>query len=234
MPTKFLTLALLIAVALGWLTGCSGGLSLSDVPRGPHNGFTYIPAINTPPVEAYQDLGSWKASCYDTLPASTYQNSSLAAWADQIFSEVNAARVAGGVAPLIRSHGLDRVAQAHCRDTMLRHYFGHISPEGWNPAQRLEQAQLKDYSMLPDWVVMPGNKSPFAITVGSVAENAARGYESAHGIVQGWLNSTTGHRESLMDPRYKYVGTGVYFYDPDIDMPVNAFQLYVKEMPLTP
>jgi len=224
-------LALVVVSALGWLTGCGGGLSLTDNPGGPHNGFTYIPAIATPPVEVYQGLGTWKASCFDTLPDTTYQNASLAAWADIIFNEVNAARIAGGVAPLVRSHGLDKVEQAHCRDTMLRHYFGHDTPEGWNCAQRLEFAQLKDYSMLPAYVTEPGGKALASITVGEVAENAARGYESAHAIVQGWLNSTTGHRQTLMDPRYKYVGTGVYFYDPDIDMPVNAFQLYVKEMP---
>lgn len=230
---KIKHLAIIVALSLGWLAGCSGGLSLTDVPRGPHNGFTYIPAVVTPPVETYQDRGSWKASCFDTLPASVYQNASLAAWADQIFSEVNAARVAAGVPALVRSNGLDKVEQAHCRDTMLRRYFGHDTPEGWNVAQRLEFAQLKDYSMALQAVTAPGARVVSSIIVGEVAENAARGYESAHGIVQGWLNSAN-HRATLMDPHYKYVGTGVYFYDPDNDMPINAFQIYVREMPLAP
>jgi uncharacterized protein YkwD len=216
----------LIALALGLLTGC-GGLSLTDAAAGPHNGFIYSPPVVTPPVEVYQDLGSWKTSCFDTLPPGVYQNASLAAWADQIFNEVNAARAANGVPALIRSHGLDMVEQAHCRDTMLRHYNGHKTPEGWDPEDRLKFAQLKDYSAAPGSIALPGGKSPSAITIGPVSENYARGYESAHEIVQGWLNSPE-HRKSLMDPQYKYVGTGVYFYDPDVDMPVNAFQLFVN------
>lgn len=215
-------LALVLAIALGVFTGCGGGLSLTDVPSGPHNGFMYVPPVVTPPVEVYQDLGSWKASCFDTLPPDIYQNASLAAWADQIFSEVNAARAASGVAPLTRSHGLDRVEQAQCRDTYLRHYYGHITPEGWNQVQRIGFAQLKDYSM-----VQVG-KAFSSITIGSTSENLERGAESAHEVVQAWLNSPD-HRTALMNPKYKYVGTGVYFYDPDNDMPVTAGQLFMAE-----
>lgn len=218
-------ISIFILIMLG---ACGGGGSLTDAPAGPHGGRTYIPAIVIPPLETYQDLGGWKASCFDTLPPGIYQNASLAAWADQIFAETNAARADNGVPPLIRSTGLDRVEQAHTRDTALRHYFSHNSPEGYTPWQRIDLAQLKDFSMLP-----PAGFSPFKATAAAVydhvAENASRGHESARSIVQGWLNSPD-HRAALLDPRYTLVGTGVYFYDADYDMPVNAFQIYVEDV----
>ncbi len=217
-----------IALAMLALLGACGGGSLTDAPTGPHGGRTYVPAVATPPLEVYQNLGGWKASCYDTLPAGIYQNASMAAWADQIFAEVNAARVANGLAPVLRSSGLDRVEQAHTRDTALRHYFDHLSLEGLTPWQRIDLAELKDFSRLSLGSLAPAKQSAAAV-YDNVAENASRGHESAHSIVQGWLNSPS-HRTTLLNPKYTHVGTGVYFYDADYEMPVNAFQVFVEEV----
>ena len=181
----------------------------------------YNPPITKPTAEAYTEFGSWKASCYDTLPEDIYQNASLAAWADAIFAASNKARLDHGVPALQRSTGLDRVEQAHCRDTALRHYFGHYSPEGYTPWERLDFALLKDYSWLD-------GKAASAIAWKGVSENAAMGQESAQEVVSGWLNSPD-HRASLLDPKYTHVGTAVYYDTTNSEMPVRSFQLYVQE-----
>jgi len=39
-------------------------------------------------------------------------------------------------------------------------------------------------------------------------ENLAYGYDDAKSAVDGWLNSTTGHRETILNPNYLYLGVG--------------------------
>jgi uncharacterized protein YkwD len=214
---------LIVALSLWLFTGCGGGGALSLTDGGEK---VYVPPVIKPTAEVYQELGSWKASCFDTVPAEIYQNATIAAWADTIFAASNKARLDNGVPALKRSSGLDRVEQAHCRDGALRHYFGHYSPEGYTPWERLDLALLKDYSAV-------AGKGASALAWKGVAENAAMGQESAQQVVNGWLTSPS-HRESLLNPRYTHVGTAVYYDPTNSEMPIRSFQLYVEEKVATP
>jgi uncharacterized protein YkwD len=208
--------------ALGLAASCGGGggdtLPINGIPGGGGGQVSFTPPVTTPAVEGYSNLGSWKASCLDILPPATYQNPSLAAWADEVFTRVNTARTGAGLPALARSHGLDRIAQAQARDMALRNYFSHTNPDGQLPWDRLAMAGLKDYASV---------HATSDIAYNGVAENAAKGQESAEAIVNGWLQSP-GHRANLMNSRYGYVGTGVYYDPTDLEMPIHAIQLYVE------
>lgn len=206
---------------LGVLLSSCGGGATGLFLSGGGNGKVYTPPVDVPQSETYVDEGSWVASCLDTLPASTYQNASLAAWADLIYGGVNNARAQNGVALLVRSHGLDRIAQAQARDMALRHYFSHESPEGLMPWDRLLLADLKDMSGVVDL------RGVSDVAYNGVGENAAMGQESVGEVVNGWLGST-GHRRNMLDTIYTHVGTGVYYDPANYSMPVHVVQLYVQ------
>jgi uncharacterized protein YkwD len=218
-----LTLLTLLLVALA--AGCGGGgggdTNPINVPGGDHGTSTYDPPVTTPPVETYLNAGSWKASCLDTLPAAIYQNESLATWARLVYENSNSTRVANGAGTLIRSAGLDRIAQAQARDMALRRYFAHATPEGVMPWDRIALAGLKDYSVVIDGKVVSD------ISYNGVGENASKGRKSAADVIQGWMNST-GHRANLLNPIFTHVGTGVYFDPTDAELPMHAVQLYVQ------
>lgn len=218
-------LAWLLVAALA-LTACGGGGGGGDtlpinLPGGGGGGGTsqaYSPPVTTPPVETFQPAATWKASCFDTLPAGVYQNDSLSAWATEVFTRANSARQQNGVGLLLRSQGLDRVAQAHARDLALRKYLSHYTPDGLAPWERLTLAQLKDFS---------GLRITSDIAFNGVGENLAKGQETAAEVVNGWMNSP-GHRTNLLNSTYMYVGTGIYFDPTNKEMPIHAVQLYVQ------
>lgn len=74
-----------------------------------------------------------------------------------------------------------------------RNYFDHSSPEGRTPAQRAQAA---------------GYPSGF------VGENIAAGQPDPASVVQAWVDSA-GHCVNLMEPRYRYLGVGYVFEEPD-------------------
>ena len=217
----------MFALALVALVSCGGGGSQPldiNVPGG--GGGTsgiFVPPITKPVAESYVAGTCWKESCFDPLPADIYQNPSLTAWANEVFARANSARMQNGLPALTRSRGLDRVAQAHARDMALRNYFGHYTPEGLAPWERIQQAQLKDWSSV-------GGRAASDIAFNGVGENAAKGDESAAEIVDNWMNSP-GHRANLLNAKYMYIGTGVYYDTTDVNMPIHSIQLYVEKLP---
>lgn len=218
---NLLLISLVFSLAL--LAGCGGGGGDVNPINGPdgHNVSSYNPPVTIPATETYQNNGTWKASCMDVLPTTTYQNDSLATWAQQIFNASNVARVSNGKAAMTRSCGLDKIAQAQARDMALRNYFAHMNPEGMQPWDRLAAGTLKDYS----WVI--DGKAVSDISFNGVAENAAKGYKSAQAVIDGWIVSE-GHKHNLLNVDYTHVGTGVYYDPADSELPIHVIQLYVQ------
>ncbi|MFC4535146.1 CAP domain-containing protein [Sphaerisporangium dianthi] len=100
----------------------------------------------------------------------------------------NRERTMRGCAPLRADQRLTRSARAHSRDMAARGYFGHTSPGGLSPWDRMARAGY-------------GN---------SAAENIARGYQSAEEAVRGWM-ANTGHRRNILNCRITTVGVGVAY-----------------------
>ncbi len=99
----------------------------------------------------------------------------------------NAHRQRIGCGPLRWDPAAGAVAQAHAEDMVRRDFFSHTNPDGRGPFDRLRAA---------------------GVTYRGAAENIAFGYETATGVLEGWLRSD-GHRRNLENCRYTHHGVGV-------------------------
>ena len=106
----------------------------------------------------------------------------------RVLDLVNAERSSYGLHPLEWSGIAGSAARKHSQDMSDRDYFDHITPEGVDPFQRLE------------------NEGP-SLRYSHAGENIAYGHLSPEGVVEGWMNSQ-GHRENILDPYYTYIGVG--------------------------
>ena len=101
----------------------------------------------------------------------------------------------------LRWHGGAAIAaRRHSLDQLHRHFFGHITPDGIDPAQRLDRAGLS-----------------FVAT----GENIAWRWQSdlhqpgrweVETLHQDLMNSPS-HRRTLLDPHFRYAGIGIAFLD---------------------
>jgi uncharacterized protein YkwD/uncharacterized membrane protein required for colicin V production len=98
---------------------------------------------------------------------------------------INDERTRRGLKPLRMDEQLREVARRHSRDMLRRGYFGHLSPEGVSPFERMTQAGVS--------YVAAGENLALAPTV-----------EIAHaGLMQ-----SPGHRANILQPRFGRVGIG--------------------------
>jgi uncharacterized protein YkwD len=88
---------------------------------------------------------------------------------------VNQHRRRVGCPPLEWHPTLARVARRHSADMARRGFFGHVSPDGDDPFDRLEDAGV-DYAV--------------------AAENVAAGHRDARALLAAWLRSR-GHRANI-------------------------------------
>jgi uncharacterized protein YkwD len=99
---------------------------------------------------------------------------------------LNKERISKGIRPLEVDSALIAVARQHSIDMFQRGYFGHITPDGNGPFDRLLQAHI-------DFLI--------------AGENIALGPTLilAH---EGLMNSP-GHRANILDPQYGRIGIGI-------------------------
>lgn len=104
----------------------------------------------------------------------------------EMFSLVNNERRQRGIAELAWRKDVVPVARAHATDMWQRGYFGHVSPEGKDVGDRLNGEGLQYF--------IAGENLALAPTL-----------ITAH---NGLMNSE-GHRENILEPKFKRVGIGV-------------------------
>jgi len=104
----------------------------------------------------------------------------------QMLVLVNRERRRYGLPELRWDSKIAEVARAHSKDMWERHYFSHIDPDGKDPAKRLEQAGI--------YFLLAGENIALAPSV-----------SLAH---QGLMNSE-GHRENILNPKFKKIGIGI-------------------------
>ncbi len=122
--------------------------------------------------------------------ASAYTSKLQKPYELQIFDLAGAERKLRGVSGLAWDKLAGASARAHSTDMMKNDFFDHDNLKGLSPFDRMEKQ---------------GISYQFA------AENIAAGYENPIFAHYGWMNSTTGHREALLDSNLKRLGTGVAF-----------------------
>ncbi len=121
-----------------------------------------------------------------------------AGWASHeegLLAEVNRRRASGAwcgerwrppAPPLYGQPRLRQAARAHSRDMATRQFFGHVSPEGRGPVERVNDAGWPARGYLGELVATGG---------------------SAFHTVSLWMGSAD-HCRSLMHPRFRYAGLG--------------------------
>lgn len=107
----------------------------------------------------------------------------------QTFNITNALRAKRGLTSFTWEEKAVAAARLHSLDMVERNFFSHENPDGESPFDRME-AQGINYDV-------------------RAGENIAKGYPDAIHSVQGWFNSTTGHREAILAD-YDYLGVGVW------------------------
>jgi len=105
-----------------------------------------------------------------------------------IFDLVNAERASHGVSPLVWDDSLALAARSHSQDLVDFNMVGHFGSDG-----RDAHARLTDIG----WR--------------SGGENVHRGAGTPEEIVRGWMNSTAGHRETMLNSNFMYGGIGIEF-----------------------
>jgi uncharacterized protein YkwD len=104
----------------------------------------------------------------------------------------NQARVTGGAEALTWDAELAATARAHAGDLAQRRYVEHLSPEGFDPTDRLGLVARR--------------------TIGSASENITfhRGgqIDGAADLMRNWRSSPP-HWSNLLNPRYSHAGFGV-------------------------
>ena len=125
----------------------------------------------------------------------------------ELLELVNYERNSRGLDSLQMDEQLDQAANLHT-DEMIQ-------------ADRMSH-QLSGEASLGDRVTATGYEW------GYVGENIAAGQLTPEEVMYGeygWMNSTEGHRESILDPKFTHIGIG-YGSDPDDDDSYNDQDTY--------
>lgn len=101
-----------------------------------------------------------------------------------IVDAMNRQRIAHGLAPLEVNVRLEAAADDRIADMLDKRYFSHVSPDGVQPWNRVDQ---RGYAYQ------------------RVGENLALGYRSADSVVDGWMRSPA-HRANVLGARFREVG----------------------------
>jgi uncharacterized protein YkwD len=104
----------------------------------------------------------------------------------QMLEMVNAERRAAGLMPVSPDSQLTQLARAHSRDMFARGYFSHVSPDGKDLGNRLQQAKVGYLSA--------GENLALAPTL----------YTAHTGLMQ-----SPGHRANILRPQFGRLGIGV-------------------------
>lgn len=112
-----------------------------------------------------------------------------------MLADVNAVRARAGMPALVLDPKLCRVAAAHDIDMARRHYFGHDSPEGISPFDRMRAAFVR-YSYAGENIALAASE-PSALRS---------------------LLGSPDHLENILQRHYRRVGIAAVRLEPGGDM----------------
>ncbi|MFI4984470.1 MAG: CAP domain-containing protein [Solirubrobacterales bacterium] len=128
---------------------------------------------------------------------------------------VNRERTGRGESPLSEDARLEQSAQAHTEDMAFGGYFEHVGPHGDTPLTRMRAAGY-----------IHGSSIGY-----EVGENIAWGtlwLATPRSIVAGWMASP-GHRENILDARFRDTGVGVSPHPPSPLARGQAGAIYTED-----
>lgn len=110
----------------------------------------------------------------------------------EMWELTNEARRKAGLPPVALDPRLNASAQEKANDMAVRDYYGHKSPEG-----------VEGYSLVYNHAPGRCQYASENLTILLVPTSYSRE------AIDGWMTSTKGHREAILDKRYDLVGFGV-------------------------
>lgn len=114
---------------------------------------------------------------------------------------LNAERRAAGLAPLQPDPEATLLSRAHSQDMLSRRYFSHVTPQGRDPFERMQDAGLRFRAAGENLALAPS-------------------VERAH---QGLMQSP-GHRANILRPSFGRVGIGILDAGPNGLMVTQTFR----------
>ena len=113
--------------------------------------------------------------------------------ADKIFELVNKERIQRGIAPLVRVPEIDNNTRLKVEDMIKNDYYAHKNP--------------KTGRMLIDRTYRDKHCNEYGenINQDEYWTTSSKGHP-AEDHVKEWMESTDGHREAILNPRFKYAG----------------------------
>jgi len=135
-------------------------------------------------------------------------------FSEKIAFLVNQEREKEGVAPIKVSDSLSMAASKRADE--LTELYSHERPDA-----------TLCYTILDE----------YGIKYMAAAENIARGYVSPEDVVAGWMASTKGHRENILNPEYEYLGVGVaysngqYYWEQFFTGGVSLNDTHIPQLP---
>nr|WP_106782360.1 CAP domain-containing protein [Lysinibacillus timonensis] len=108
-----------------------------------------------------------------------------------IFDITNSYRNVYGLKPLQWDDQISQTAYKHSKDMYENEFFDHYNLQGESPFDRMMHDDIK-YSY--------------------AGENIAYGYTNGIDATEAWMNSTSGHREAILDPDFTHLGVGSYYW----------------------
>lgn len=113
--------------------------------------------------------------------------------ADKIFELVNKERTQRGIAPLVRVPEIDNDARLKVEDMIKNDYYGHRNP--------------KTGQFLMDNTYSDNHCKEYGENINQDEYWTTRPEDHpAEDHVKEWMESTDGHREAILNPRFKYAG----------------------------
>lgn len=120
---------------------------------------------------------------------------SVGEFEQRVLDLVNQERANVGLQPLSFEPHLLEAAETHSQNMALQDFYSHTGADGSDFTDRMEAAGFQFQ--------------------GRSAENIAAGHTTPESVVEGWMNSTQGHREAILNPDFTQIGVGHYFLEND-------------------
>lgn len=171
------------------LSACAGASpNPSSVSENPN----LIPPVTVSRADTSSLVGAANSATVPPL-CSGAQNTNTASFAAEVVRLVNAQRTNYNLSSLTAQANIRDAAQKHTIDMACHFFVSHTGSDG-----SLLEDRLDAFGYF--WLV--------------AGENVAAGYSTPAAVVSAWMNSTSGHRENILDPEYTELGVG-YVYNPN-------------------
>jgi uncharacterized protein YkwD len=154
------------------------------------------------PTAVKPTVGESHAATIAAVLATPCQNTELAPEAGNlpliqaaVLCLINTERAQNGDAPLVRNRQLEEAAEGHSQELIAADYFGHVSPGGLTPVDRIRTTGY-----------IPSPQDGYVI-----GENLAWGtftLATPQAIVSAWLASPE-HLANILEAQYSETGIGV-------------------------